>query len=81
MQTKSIFSNVFILTLLLVKEEVDSDEGTEIYKLRNMKKGIESEFFCQLILSDISRQNSLNMMLSCKSSDRLPYSVQDHKSL
>lgn len=65
---------------MIVKTVVDGDEGTEIYNLRIMKKGIESEgVFFQLILTDISGQNSFNVMLSCKSSGRLAYSIQDHK--
>lgn len=44
-KTKSISDNVFILTLFLVKAEVDSDEGAEIYKLRKMKKELKLRGF------------------------------------
>lgn len=66
---------------MIVKTVIDGHEETEIYNLRITKKGIEGEVFFQLILTDISGQNSFNMTLSCKSSDRIPYSIQDHKSV
>lgn len=66
---------------MIVKTVGDGDEGMEICNLRIIKKGNESEGFLQLILTDSSGQNSLNMMVNSKSSDRLPYIIQDHKSI
>lgn len=60
----------------------DGDEETEICNLRIIfKKELKVRGFFQLILTDSSGHNSLKMMLSCKSSDRLPYIIQDHNSV
>lgn len=59
----------------------DGDEGPEIFNLRIIKKELKVRGFFQLIITDSSAQNSLNMMLSCKSSVRLPHIIQDHKSV